>query len=293
MVVALTGAPAADRAAADLPPQITTYAGSWGEGPATAVAQRPRALAPRGSKAYVASESLYVVRELDTATGQERVVAGNGYYDPGPVALDREVPARSVSLGYVMALAFDSDGNLFIGDSFHQVIWRLSPSGTVRVVAGNGTKGYAGDGGPATSASFNYIWGLATDQAGNVYVADGGNHRVRRIDQSGTITTVAGNGTRDETDGLGDGGPATLAPVSPRSVAVGPEGTLYVADGLGGGRVRTVSASGVITTVAGGGTQFPRPAVAPRWWRVRDPPASPAMVGRPRRPASPPPRTSR
>jgi hypothetical protein len=124
------------------------------------------------------------------------------------------------------------------------------PPGTLLTVAGNGSAGFSGDGGPATIARLHAPQDQAVDAAGNVYIADGDNHRVRKVSPEGTITTVAGTGQA----GLsGDGGPAIEAKLTfPTGVAIGSAGDLFIADGVNG-RVRKVDASGIITTVAGGG----------------------------------------
>ena len=117
----------------------------------------------------------------------------------------------------------------------------------ITTVAGRGA-GYSGDGGPATNALLGRIRGLATDGFGNLYIADGNYHCVRRVDTGGVITTVAGTGERGYS---GDGGPATNAQLfHPYDVAVDGSGNLYIADYLNS-RVRRVAATGVITTVAG------------------------------------------
>jgi len=122
-------------------------------------------------------------------------------------------------------------------------------------VAGNGTAGYAGDGGLATVAQLNHPTGIAIDSAGNLYIADRGNYRVRVVSAGGMITTVAVNGqTGPYYGGLGDGGQATNAQISfADSVAADSHGNLYIADRMNG-RMRMVDSNGVITTVAGSGS---------------------------------------
>ena len=138
---------------------------------------------------------------------------------------------------------------------------RAAPPGTVtgldtiRTVAGTGLTGYTGDGGPAAQAEFNGAGSVAYDSAGNLYIVDAGNFRVRKVDTSGTITTVAGNGVEGYS---GDGGPATAAALAdPAGVALDSDGNLYVAErGFSTipGRVRRVDPSGIISTFAGGGS---------------------------------------
>jgi sugar lactone lactonase YvrE len=115
----------------------------------------------------------------------------------------------------------------------------VSTSGTITTVAGNGTPGFSGDGGPATNASLSYPNGVAVDAAGNLYIADTDNQRVRKVSTSGTITTIAGTGSFGFS---GDGGPATNASLAgPSHVAVDAVGNLYIADS-GNSRVRKVAA---------------------------------------------------
>jgi sugar lactone lactonase YvrE len=133
--------------------------------------------------------------------------------------------------------------------------WQLNGSNVVNhiiaTVAGNGSAAYAGDGGAATSASLNYPYGVAMDSSGNLYVADTGNNRIRRVDANGVITTVAGNGSGGYS---GDGASATNASLnSPAGVGLDASGSLYVADSSNN-RVRRVYADGIITTAAGGGS---------------------------------------
>jgi sugar lactone lactonase YvrE len=158
----------------------------------------------------------------------------------------------------------DAAGNLFIDDTGNSCVRRVSPDGTITTVVGiAGPGGFSGDGGPATKALLQDAGGVAVDAAGDLFVSDIENLRVRKVDAAGTITTVAGGG--NPADGLGDGGPAKAAKLwHPLGVAVDPAGNLFIADpgwALKGGqfvysadaRVRKVDSAGTITTVAGGG----------------------------------------
>jgi len=160
-------------------------------------------------------------------------------------------PATAAKLIYPWGVAVGPDGSLYIADSGNHRVRRVGRDGTITTVAGNGQPaGFGGDGGPATAAKLNYPYGVAVGPDGSLYIVDAGNSRVRRVRSDGTITTVAGN--RQPGFG-GDGGPATAARLAgPYGVAVGPDGSLYIADS-GNRRVRRVGTDGTITTVAGNG----------------------------------------
>ena len=163
-------------------------------------------------------------------------------------------PAQAALLNGPFDVAFDSAGNLFFSDTFNHRIRRVDArTGTITTIAGNGEAGYAGDGGPAVQASLNEPYGIAIDRAGNIFVADRLNRRVRRIDAAnGTITTLAGTG---EPACSGDGGPAARAGLAePNGLALdADERHLYIAD-VADHRVRSVDlSSGAIATFAGTG----------------------------------------
>ncbi len=198
---------------------------------------------------------------VTVAPGNIGTVAGNGtigYSGDGG-------PATSAALGNrPQGVTRDVSGNLYIADTSNNVIRKVTPAGIISTFAGNGTAGFSGDGGPATAAAFNFPAGVSVDGAGNLYVADFSNQRVRRIDPTGTITTFAGNGTNGAT---GDGGPAASAELSsPIGVTVSGS-QLYIVD-QSSGRIRLVNLGsttitlfgisvdpGNIATVAGGGTR--------------------------------------
>ncbi len=162
-------------------------------------------------------------------------------------------PALHARLNGPFDLGFDPVGNLYFSDTFNHRIRCIGRDGTVTTIAGSGTAGYTGDGGPALAATFNEPYGIAVDREGNIYVADRHNHCVRRIDQSsGTVTTLAGNG---HAGFAGDGGPAVRAGlVEPNGLALDPEQRrLFIAD-VADHRVRVVDlATGTIATFAGTG----------------------------------------
>lgn len=165
-------------------------------------------------------------------------------------ALPVNVTATSANLLWPRGVALDSSGNVYIALRFRQIVVRVASNGNLTLVAGNGTSGFSGDGGAATSAQLSYPAGLAFDSSNNLYIADGGNNRIRRVATNGTITTVAGSGGFGF---AGDGGPATSALLrKPEAVAVSSAGVLYIADS-GNHRIRQV-AGGTISTFAGNGT---------------------------------------
>ena len=147
-------------------------------------------------------------------------------------------------------IATDSFGNLFIADQNNNRVRRVDSNGIITTVAGNGAQGFSGDGGPAAQASLNFPAGVCTDAAGNLYIGDVGNFRIRKVDTSGKITTVAGNGIQA---GTGDGGPATQASMYiPIRCVVDASGNLYVTD-QSGQKIRMINPSGIISTFAGTG----------------------------------------
>lgn len=149
-------------------------------------------------------------------------------------------------------IAADSDGNLYVADSPNHVVRKLTPDGQVTVFAGSGLPGYAGDAGPATSALLRNPQGVCLDAQSNLYIADSGNHVIRKVAPSGVITTIAGRG---ESWFGGDGGSATSAWLNmPSAVAADREGNLYIAD-TGNERVRRVDAKSTIETIAGTGAR--------------------------------------
>jgi ABC-type branched-subunit amino acid transport system substrate-binding protein/sugar lactone lactonase YvrE len=161
-----------------------------------------------------------------------------GYRDgPGPQAR---------FAGTIGGMTVDGQGNIYIPEPFAHRIRRITPDGTVSTLAGTGSPGYVD--GPIAMAQFNGAVGLAVDAAGDVYVADGGNHCIRLIRPDGTVTTLAGTGEPGYRDG-----PAVEAQFNdPFDVAVSSTGVLYVAD-AGNDRIRAISPDGMVTTLAGSG----------------------------------------
>ncbi len=216
----------------------------------------PRALAvDLAGDLYVADTENHRVRRIDARTGRITTLAGTGV--AGFRAQDEHRSAILAELDSPRAVAVDRFGNVYIGDYNNQRIRKVeAATGLMYTIAGTGTPGYlaAQGGGPAAEAEINDPCGIALDAAGNLYIADTGNHRVRRVEgKTGIITTVAGNGSSGYRTG-DEGKLATRATLSaPSAVAVDARGDLYIAD-MEEHRVRRVdAATGAMTTVAGAG----------------------------------------
>ncbi len=246
-VIASVGRDGRVARAAIVPGTISTIAGGGvGDGgPATAASiAYPVGLATRGPDTYIIDQNNCRVRKV--TGGTISTVAGRGCTgtsdgDGGP--------ATAAALYAPWGVAVDGTGNLYISDFLECVVRKVS-SGIITLFAGmTGTCSYSGDTGPATSATLNSPFGLTTDGAGSVYIADAQNCRIREV-TSGNITTVAGNGTCSFG---GDNGPATAANLlRPKGLTFDSLGNLYIADALNC-RIRKVN-GGTITTAAGNGT---------------------------------------
>jgi uncharacterized protein (TIGR03437 family) len=237
---------------------VSTFAGNGlfsrsGDGNAAAAAQlnTPLGVAvDTVSTVYLAVSTVYLA---DTANNTVRRVAGgviSNVAGTGTAGSSGDGnPATGAQLNGPQGLAVDSAGNLYIADTQNNRV-RMVANGVITTVAGSGTAGFGGDNGPATSAQLNAPFGVAVDAAGNLYIAEFSNNRVRKVSTNGNIGTLAGNGVSGFS---GDGLQATSAQLNgPQGVAVDSAGNVYIAD-TANNCVRKVAANGVITTVAGNG----------------------------------------
>jgi sugar lactone lactonase YvrE len=242
---------------------VSTFAGGgavYGDGgPATAARLNgPTGVAVDGSgNVYVADANDFVVRRIDGATGIITTYAGNRVVcDAVSLGLcGNGGPATEAGLSTPYGIALDRSGNLYIADLLNSQIRKVdAATGIITGIAGNGIPIFDGDGGPAVLASLAFPQGVAIDTAGNVYIADTGNFVVRKVTAAtGIIDTIAGAFGRPRS---GDGGPAIDAGFEGVTrVALDPAGNLYVIDQGSTFVVRRIdAATGIITTVAGGGT---------------------------------------
>jgi sugar lactone lactonase YvrE len=167
---------------------------------------------------------------------------GHGFTGDGNLATGASLDGPA---GVVAAI----DGAVVVADTINQRIRRIDPFGRIRTIAGNGKRGFSGDGGAATGASLQDPTALALGKDGSLFVADSGNNRIRVIHRDGTIATLAGTADQGFS---GDGGPASAAQVNgPAGLALAPDGSLYFSD-TGNNRVRVIHTDGTIATVAAG-----------------------------------------
>jgi uncharacterized protein (TIGR03437 family) len=194
------------------------------------------------------TQILCVLALAQLAPAQQYLIStiAGGAPPPSPI------PATAASIGSPDTIAFDAAGNFYF--TGNQCVFKVTANGILTRFAGTARNGYSGDGGPATGAQLHNPFGVAVDAAGNVYIADELNHRIRRVDANGTITTVAGNGMAGFS---GDGGPAANAQLNdPLNVLADGSGNLFIADS-GNNSIRKVTPDGLIATIAGGGASDP------------------------------------
>jgi uncharacterized protein (TIGR03437 family) len=226
------------------------YGGDGGPASASVLNMSTGVAVDSAGNLYIADSANARVREIPSATSVNptiKTVAGNGVFsssgDGGP--------ANEALMNFPQGVAAGVDGSVYFADSDNNVVRKVAPNGTISTIAGNGSAGFGGDGGLGTAAQLNAPEGVAVDSAGNVYIADSANNRVRKVTSAGAISTFAGSGTAGSS---GDGGPAASAELNaPFGLTLDSTGNLYITE-FSGDRVRKVSVSGgTISTVAGDG----------------------------------------
>jgi len=195
---------------------------------------------------YIADRGHNIIRKVDAA-GIITTIAGtgaSGYSGDGG-------PATAATMQTPNAVATDNAGNVYFSDRFNNCVRKIDAAGIITTIAGDGTQGYFGDGGPATNAKLYGPCFITFDRLGDLYIGDAFNNRIRMVNTIGIITTVAGTGSSIDT---GDGGAAIAAGVdNPYAIAVDNIGNIYFTE-YGGNRIRKINTSGIITTIAGNDT---------------------------------------
>lgn len=224
---------------------VITQAGSGvsgfadGTGTAAQFGHAPDLVVDAAGNIYVADASNnFRVRKI-TPAGVVTTVAGNG------VSGYADGTGTSASFSMLLGIAIDGNGNIYLADLGNSRIRKVTPASEVSTIAGTGVFGYAD--GPAATSAFNLPMGVAVDNAGNVYVADAGNNRIRKI-SGGVVTTVAGDGVA----GFADGPAATARFNNPMKIKVDVNGNIIVLD-QNNNRIRKISPGGTVTTIAGSG----------------------------------------
>ncbi len=198
---------------------------------------------------FIADQGNHRIRRVDAFAGTITTVAGwwtSGYSGDGMLA-------TSSSLSSPSAVAIGPTGDLYIADEANNRIRKVDANGVISTVVGNGTYAFAGDGGLATSASIKYPSDIIFDKAGNLYISDYWNFRIRKVDTLGIINTVAGGGSCGSPD-CGDGGQATAAAMGQSGVMLDAVGNMFISDQKNN-KIRKVDTTGIITTVVGTGVQ--------------------------------------
>ena len=225
------------------------YSGDGGPAVHARIASPHGSALDRHGNVYIADLKNDRIRKVDASTGIITTVAGNGeqgYSGDGGLATE-------AMLASPIAVYATADSDLYIADHRNSRIRKVdAATGIITTVAGTGQQDFHGDGGPATQAAISLPRDVALDTDGSLYIADGANNRIRKVDPNGTITTIVGTGREKFS---GDGGPAHMANLSMLySIALDREGTLYIVD-TGNRRIRKIDAStGIITTIAGNGS---------------------------------------
>ncbi|WP_199509112.1 NHL repeat-containing protein, partial [Flavobacterium sp. AG291] len=219
----------------------------------TTIASAPTALSYSGPNDYLLNSAITVLAPTVTGTpgfglaltssnASVSTFAGTGSSGTA------DGSGTSASFNGINKIVFDSANNAYVADGSSHKIRKITPDGIVSTFAGTGSAG--SDNGPRTNATFNGPEGLAIDASGNLYVADYSNNRIRKITPSGVVSTFAGSGTAGATNGTGTA--ATFQ--DPRGITIDPSGNLYIAE-YSNNRIRKITPSGVVTTLAGSGSQ--------------------------------------
>jgi gliding motility-associated-like protein len=221
---------------------VTTFAGSGalgsanGTGTAASFKNLLGIITDAAGNVYV-TDSNNMIRKI-TPTGVVTTLAGNG------TSGSANGPGASASFKTPLGIGIDAAGNLYVADMFNNMIRKITPTGVVSTVAGNVSYGAAD--GPANSATFSQPEDVTVDAQGNLYVADAGNNKIRKISTSGIVTTLAGSGQQGNADGTG----AAASFYFPTAITIDAAGNLYVADALNQ-TIRKVTPAGSVTTIAG------------------------------------------
>jgi gliding motility-associated-like protein len=225
---------------------ILGYSGDGGPATAAQLYHPSGIIIDNSGNIIFADQNGSVLRKIDRSGIISTISAKTSYActgDGGPISL--------ASFNAISGVSRDKAGNIYVSDQGCNTVRKISLSGIVSTVAGNGTPGFSGDGGNATAAQLNQPFQVGVDDAGNIYIPEGNNHRVRKVSTGGIITTIAGTGAAGYS---GDGGSALQATFKGLySICVDAQGNIYIADGYNH-VVRKIDGSGTITTFAGNGT---------------------------------------
>ncbi len=226
---------------------LATYSGDGGPATTAGIFNPEDLACDNLGNTYFSDPGNNRIRKIDN-NGIISTIAGTGtagYSGDGSAA-------TSAQINNPIGIVIDTIGNIYFVDYGNNCVRKINSNGVINTIAGTGSFGFSGDGGPAIAASLYQPQGIALDNLGNVFIADVSNVRIRKVDTSGIITTVAGNGSFGFS---GDGGDATLAQLSEKPYAVEADhsGNLFIADTYNH-RIRKVNANGIISTIAGDGT---------------------------------------